>query len=747
MREGEAVNINSISQYYNKTRMLGLSGSGFDAETIVEQLMKAERVPLDKLYQKKQLTEWRQEQYREITNTLRSLKDEYFNSLKSASNMLSQSTYKKFTSVCSDSTVLTVTGSADAVAGNHTITVNKIATAAVNTSCCGVTQTITGTNPVNVEGAKGKTFSFQIDGVTKQITIRNDISDEAGLVTAVQEAIDSAFGAGKVAVGSFLDIDAKTHLTFDTVDGSGVNKLMISSGTSESGDALNQLGFTTYASNRLNTGETLENLSSHMSTPLVFDGTGNISLTINGKQFSFSKNTTLSSMMSQINTDSQAGVTIQYDEVNDVFKITAKQTGEGTNINISESGSNFLQAANLKSAVGTGSVSGAYQNYTSGNKAFSVVIDGVSKDIVLDGDYSAFTSSDLETVLKQKIEAAFSGRTITVNIDSDKLSISVDNGTLSVGEPSSGTSALADLGLSAGYKAGRDAEVVLDGQTLTRSSNTFTVAGLTYTLLKESPTEQTVTITQDVDTVFENIKKFVEKYNEVIKTINDKLSEEYDRNYQPLTDEQKEEMSDDEIERWEKKAKTGLLRNDSLLQGIVSEMRRALQDSVSGVELKLSSIGITTGSWEDKGKLVIDEQKLKDAIRSNPDGIMELFSKKSSISSNIDLTTEERSQRYSEEGLAYRIFDVTEKYIRTTRDSSNKKGLLLEKAGMEGDLSEINNTLYKQIDEYEDEIYDMEVKLYQKENAYYTKFAKVESLLSQMMSQSDFFTSMLGNQQ
>lgn len=640
--------ISGLSSYMNTTRYTGLSG--LDTESIISQMMQAERVPLNRLYQKRQLVEWRQEEYRSITSSLQSFKNEFFNSLKPSSNMLLQGSYKRFSVVSSDSSVVTVTGNADAIAGSHKIEVKKVATAAASVSGGTVSKGIAGENAVNIETVKGKTFSLQVDGVTKQITVADDITDAAGLVSALQSAIDSAFGEGKVVVGG-LEGEGGTQLTFDTVAGSGVNKLMISSGAVEGTDALLHLGFNTYASNRLNTRESLETVASQMKTPMEFSEDGNVRLTINGKEFVFSKETSLATMMNSINSDSSAGVVIQYDEIGDVFRITAKQTGAGTNISIEESGSSFLQAVNL--------------------------------------------------------------------------------------------------GEEAAYTAGVDAEVVLDGQLLTRSSNTFTVAGLTYTLLKESSDEQTVTLTQDVDAIFDNIINFVDQYNELIKTINDKVSEKYDRNFPPLTEEQKADMSDSEIEIWEKKAKTGLLKNDSLLESITMEMRRALQDAVEGVGLRLSDIGIKTGSWEDKGKLVIDEQgqqKLKEAIRNNPDAVMELFAKEPPVKSNIDITQEEREQRYAGGGLAYRLFDIIENNIRTTRDSDNRKGLLLEKAGIIGDLSELKNSMYEEIEDYNDKIYDMEIRLYNKENAYYIKFSRLETLLSQMTTQSNYFASLLGQQ-
>ncbi|HHW49107.1 MAG TPA: flagellar filament capping protein FliD [Clostridiaceae bacterium] len=632
------MNISSIynSAYSTKMRMFGLSGSGLDPDMLVSQLMQAERVPLDRLYQKRQLAEWRRDEYRNIINLLRGFKDEFFDILKPATYMLSQSAYKKFTCTSSDSAVVTATANADAVAGSHTIFVHEIATAAIKVSEEGITKPVAGTSAPDLDRVRGKSFSMSIDGVTKTIAVSDDITDMADLIEDIQKSIDAAFGKvngeSKVVVG--LE-DGK--LSFISNTAKGVNKIIISSVPGETGDALNGLGFETAVSNRLNTWDTLETVAQKMKNGFTFNGEGKILLTINGKDFEFDKSETLSSMMSRINSNPDAGVIMQYDEISDTIKFTAKQPGAGVTIELEEEGSTFIASLNLS-----------------------------------------------ET-------------------------------------------------------AGRDAIVTIDGtQTVLRGSNTFTINGVTYNILKKSETEQTITIKQDTEAVLETIKKFVEKYNEVIKVINDKLAEKYDRKYPPLTAAQKKEMKEDEIKLWEEKAKTGLLRNDPLLENIVYGMRKALTDSIKGVPVNLSSIGITTGSYEEKGKLIIDEFKLREAIENNPDAVMDLFCKRPSVEDNINLTSEQREIRYNEGGLAYRLFDIIEDNIRTRRDNNNKKGLLLEKAGMAGDLSEIKNSIYEEIEGYNEEIRKLEMKLYERETSYYAKFAKLETLLSRMMTQSSY---------
>ena len=291
---------------------------------------------------------------------------------------------------------------------------------------------------------------------------------------------------------------------------------------------------------------------------------------------------------------------------------------------------------------------------------------------------------------------------------------------------------------------GVDASAMIDGQLVTRSSNTFTLNGATYTLLKAQANpateSETVTLSTNTDDVYNNIKGFVDKYNEIIAGINSKMSEKYDSDYPPLTDDQKEAMSDDEIKTWESKAKTGLLHNDSMLQSLAYSMRQALSDAVEGSSINLSAIGITTGSYSENGKLIIDDAKLKAAIEKDPNAVSDLFSKQAATSYNASNTPALRSQRYKTEGLANRLSDILDDNIRTT----NGKGALLQKAGIEGDSTQYTSTLFLQIDGYDDDISALITKLNDKQDAYYAKFTAMEKYISQMNAQSSWLASQLG---
>lgn len=304
------------------------------------------------------------------------------------------------------------------------------------------------------------------------------------------------------------------------------------------------------------------------------------------------------------------------------------------------------------------------------------------------------------------------------------------------------------LGIAGGVLTnGEDAEFDLDGvANMKRSSNDFTVDGVEYSLKKADPlTTIEVGVSRNVDDLFDKIVGFVGKYNDLLGKLNGEVTEKRDRSYTPLTEDQKSSMSEDDIKLWEGKAKAGMLYGDSIVNNIISSLRNALTDTVSGVDMSLSEIGITTGSYDTRGQLVIDETKLKAALTDKADIVTDLFTKDSQYSYSDALNDPaKRSTRYSESGLAERIYDIMQDNIRTTRDSNGYKGMLLEKAGISGDITEFNNFLNDSIEEKDKMIDNLLSKLVTKENMLYARFTAMERALSQMNNQSSWLGQQMG---
>lgn len=312
--------------------------------------------------------------------------------------------------------------------------------------------------------------------------------------------------------------------------------------------------------------------------------------------------------------------------------------------------------------------------------------------------------------------------------------------------------------LGAGVEtAGVNAELVVNGETVIRSSNSFTIDGVKFSLLGMAPAAGLENITLNtslnVDQTVSNIKGFVDSYNQLIQDINAKLGEERDRNYLPLTDEQKEELSEDEVSKWTEKAKSGLLRNDPHLQKMLTALRGALfaevkqVDSTSGLGISLAAIGIKTGLYTDKGKLEVDEAALRNALETKADAVVRLFTQKSGISDSSTLTAAERIQRTGESGLAWRLTDILDENVRTTRNTAGMKGSLLEIAGISGDISEFKNAINTQLLHVDRNIGTQNDRLDAQQDRLWKRFTAMESAISKMNQQSAWLTQQTGGNQ
>jgi flagellar hook-associated protein 2 len=276
---------------------------------------------------------------------------------------------------------------------------------------------------------------------------------------------------------------------------------------------------------------------------------------------------------------------------------------------------------------------------------------------------------------------------------------------------------------------GLDATVKINGFQMKQSSNSFTVNGISYTIKNVTTAPVTVSTATDVDSIYNSIKSFVDKYNDVIKKINDKIAEKRERDYPPLTDDQRASMNDTQISQWEAKAKSGMLSNDSILSSGLSKMRQDLYSPVTGSSTttgytQLSQIGITTSSdYSENGKLVISETKLRQAIQDNPQAIYQLFN--SGVRSN-DVSG---NYTYETEGIAKRLRD-------TIANASSQVTSIAGKANYTANQFDIG----KQLTDISTQITDFQSKLKDIENRYYTQFSAMEQAMQQANDQASYIS-------
>ena len=269
---------------------------------------------------------------------------------------------------------------------------------------------------------------------------------------------------------------------------------------------------------------------------------------------------------------------------------------------------------------------------------------------------------------------------------------------------------------------GKNAILSVDGQEIERNSNNFEVNQFKLNLVSTNTNKTVLSAKNSTNEVSSTITKFVEEYNSLVDKIYSLTTEKSEyRDYSPLTDAQKEEMSEKEIELWEKKAKTGLVRSDTNLVSLMSELRQSLMSKGDG-SLSLNDMGITSGSYSDRGKLSIDSTKLNEALETRMDEVQALFT---------DVNT----------GLAQKFNAVLNKNAQT---SLSNPGRLVSVAGIANTSSDIKNTMYDRIKSIESSITNLQRMYDSQKDRYWKQFSNLETAMSKLNSQSSWLTQQLG---
>jgi len=272
-----------------------------------------------------------------------------------------------------------------------------------------------------------------------------------------------------------------------------------------------------------------------------------------------------------------------------------------------------------------------------------------------------------------------------------------------------------------------------DISSVSGGKNVFTVDNVKFTITDKTNGDVLISGKEDNTEFVKNIKAFVEEYNKLVSKVHSLVNEKKQYTYKPLTEEQKKEMSEEEIKLWNEKTKQGLLKNDDILRKLDNDLRQCFSTPMDGK--MLSSIGITFNKdYNTKsGQLVVDETKLSKALSEDSSEVLKMFTKMSDPALS-------GSEKYKNTGIMQRLKDtLNEAAVKPTSK-------LLTKAGLEG-RREYDNDLYKSILKKEKEIKDLEKLLKIKENAYYTKFATLEKVMNGYNSQQAWVTQQFGGGQ
>lgn len=701
-------------------RMTGMT-SGLDTDSIVSALMEAQTTKKTKVENKKTKLEWTQNIWTGLNKKLYSFYTD------SAGKMRFQSSYQTKKAASSDASILTATAQSSASSGSYTVKVNQLAAAQYVTSA-----------KVSAKStdASGKVTESKVTSDTKLSALGFDTEGDTTIeITAGEKTINLNVDE-TITVRDFVNAlkDAGLNASFDEKQGrffisakeSGADgKFTITSKT--------MTGEQVAAQNKLMDSVDYSNLSS-------------------GDQDTVKK--ILSDLKNAQDTSAAADAEKSLQDISDR---TAKEKA-------TEYYKNKLTDDMLsKYKYETDGTDGNGDAHKAGDIDYSKVKQALQEAGL---DNNVYTESDRLIVLKQKIiEPA-----VTEKLASEEYTGKIDNAvtsglgdagiekqseryaTISLavngyaqamkdGTEQSKESALKLLGMDdidgSAVKESADGTgmvvieaadsiVQVNGATLTSSNTTLDVNGLSLNLVSASDREVKVTVSNDSTAVYDAIKDFVEQYNSALSEMNKYYYADSARGYDPLTDDQKEAMSDEEVEKWETKIKDSLLRRDSTLSGILETFRTSLTGitvkASDGKTYSLANLGITTGKdYKEYGLLHIkgdeddtdyadSENTLQSMINSDPDIVMEVMS-----------------------GIASNLYNNINKKISTTTT-------------MKSALSFYNDKeMTKQMTQYKKDIKSWETKLSDMEDRYYKQFSAMETALSKLQSQQNSLASYLGS--
>lgn len=309
-------------------------------------------------------------------------------------------------------------------------------------------------------------------------------------------------------------------------------------------------------------------------------------------------------------------------------------------------------------------------------------------------------------------------------------------GKVEVGDTSLGRSlGLVDDNGTVGVSEGQNAIFEINGQEVYLNDNTYTLDGNTFTFNDNMTIGETYTvnIAKDSTTVKDALKKFVESYNKLIDDVygyigKSPAKDDDGNTYEPLTNAEKDEMSEDEITKWEEKAKQGVLYNDSTVSTVMSQMRSALYTSVTlddGSKFGIYNLGIKTSSeWSEHGKLQIDENAFDKAFENNEDAIIKLFTD-------------------SDTGMMKKLNSVIDGAVKSS-GAANTRGTLVRKAGKADSSVTTDSTIYKEMVKMQDRLKELQDRYDTKEEYWWKVFTNMETAMADLNSQTSYISSYLG---
>lgn len=690
--------------------------SGLDTETIIQELVAARQTKVDDLKKEQTKLEWKQTAWKDLNSKI----DKLFTG--TLENLVYQSSYMKKKTTSSNDNLVSVITKDEAMDSVQELEIKKLAKAGYLTG--GVikdkdgNKVTSGSKLVDKLGiASGSKFAITAGGKTVDITVDEN--------TTINDVVSKLQDAGVKA-----SFDAKNQRLFIGSEGTGAaSDFTITADNSDGLAAMEKLGILTYGSG----GDDDQVLAAYKKWAEMSDDDKNAAISARAAELLKSYTAERSTLEKEVNdADNKQDALIEefkkefadstlFDDVTApdftdklrarIAELKQAQTDAEAIINDENATADEKSAAQeaLDKAKSELSYLEVYQSNASAIEDKKNRIDELNRDYInADGTAGNKITQEATAYVEDRISQA-----------QDMVNDYAAKKAAYESKPASERAVKTD---------GQDAEILLNGATFTADSNTFEINGLTITCkgLTEGGEKITLTTENDVSGIYDMIKGFIKEYGEVINEMDKLYNADSAKGYDPLTDDEKDSMSDSEVEKWETKIKDSLLRRDSTLNTVASAMKEIMASgfSVNGKTMYLSDFGIETLGYftagdneknayhingdEDDDNVKSKTNTLQEMISTDPDSVVSFFTQLGK-SMNAKLKSLRGRTEFSS--------------INTVYDDKKMK---------------------EEYDNYTTKIKEAEEKLQDYEDKWYKKFSAMETALAKLQSNSSAVTSLLG---
>lgn len=787
-------------------RGYGGLASGLDRDSLIEQMTAGTQAKIDKQNQEKTKLQWEQDAIREITDLIYDFTQAYA-SYTSTDNLLSGTLFSRteFSVTGEFSKFVSVNGSTKSGVFPQIMGVEQLAQQAMLTTKTNaserrldfgaISMDLNASTIVNLAGGEKIYLDYGDTSYTVELGRGEGYSYQTPeeVTKAVNDSLkEVSIGDNKTLADVMEFTVEEDKLVIKNKDNAG-NNITLTGGSNE---ILENLGFLKDGENLSSLDDSRKVIAAGSSLKAVETNTANKEMTIaeqlGNQSFSFVYNGTVkwielpsteelkdksmeyvqSYLQKELDANFGAGrIKVELSEKSSDNKVSLqfvttlpKKDGQGNVIPGEEDNSSTLSVtAATGHLLGEDSLFGVKEGVSNRlNLSASLLEAGLANGfqqqegtplLVINGkEIQGITqNSTIQEIINAVNNDKDAGVTIVYQENTDRFIVTSNQGGASGNVVVSGTVANALFGSEGtGYEvqSGKDAIISVkyagsnEVTEITRGSNTITVDGLNITVngtfgydssgeLIEGTQGVSISAKVNTEKAVSVIKEMVEKYNEIVELVNEEVSTKPNRDYEPLTSSQKAEMSENEIELWEEQAKKGLLFADTDIRSLADELRFVIPDHIRS---SLEKIGISVSEdYSANGKLVLDETKLEAALESDPESVRLLFAESAGKDEEGNTVAG---------GLMTNMKSIMDKYASMTGAT---KGILVERAGSEHSLTSVlNNSILDQMNEIDELIDRLTDQLETEQDRYISQFTQLETLISEMNSQSSWLSQMMG---